>query len=132
MGGGGDTRNFVPANRTAPPNPDAPNSSLERDQIFAAVEGSLRRLQTDYLDLYQLHWPDRYAPAWGKNQFRAELATKYTPVPFEEQVAAVGELIKAGKIRHWGLSNETAYGVCKMVEVAEKLGVPPPVSIQVN
>ena len=132
MGGGGDTRNFVPANRTVPPNPNAPNGRLEKAQIFAAIDGSLRRLQTEYIDLYQIHWPDRYTTSWGKNQFKKDLPEKFDPVPFEEQVSAIGELIKSGKIRHWGLSNETAYGVCKMVEIAAKLGVPPPVSIQVS
>ena len=84
------------------------------------------------MDLLQLHWPDRATYLWGKNQFDPEAAASYEPIAFEEQVTAVGDLIKAGKILHWGLSNETAYGVCKMVEIAEKLGVPPPVSIQNN
>ncbi|EFN51689.1 hypothetical protein CHLNCDRAFT_27720 [Chlorella variabilis] len=97
-------------------------------QIVAAVEGSLRRLQTHYVDLLQLHWPDRYVPLWGKNQYHA--SQRYDPVPFEEQVAAVGKLIQEGKVRHWGLSNETAYGVCRMCEAATRLGVPPPISIQ--
>ncbi|PRW59049.1 aldo keto reductase [Chlorella sorokiniana] len=128
MGGSKDGRTFVPANRTVPPAADAPKPRLEPAQIFAAVAGSLRRLQTDYIDLLQLHWPDRWAPCFGKNQFRPE--EHYDPVPFEEQVAAVGQLIKEGKVRHWGLSNETPFGVCKMCEAAAKLGVPPPVSIQ--
>lgn len=130
-GGGGDTRNFVAANRTVPPSTNAPNSRLEREQILAALEGSLRRLQTDYIDLYQLHWPDRAGPGlFGKNQFNPDRAAAYAPVEFDEQVEAVGELIKAGKVRHWGVSNETAYGVTKFAEVAARLGVPPPVTIQ--
>jgi aryl-alcohol dehydrogenase-like predicted oxidoreductase len=129
MGGGGDTRNFIPANRTDPKDPNAPNGRLEPSQIRAAVDASLRRLQTTYMDLLQLHWPDRYAPLWGANQFHADKCFDGV-VPFEDQVAAVGELIKEGKIKHWGLSNETSYGVCKMVEAAIKLGVPPPISIQ--
>lgn len=130
-GGGAETRNYVSANRTlGGRSADAPCTRLEPAQIFAAAEASLRRLQTDSLDLFQLHWPDRYAPLFGKNQFRSELAAAHVPVPFEEQVAAVGELLKSGRIKHWALSNETPYGVCKMCEVAAKLGVPPPVSIQ--
>ncbi|KAL4428585.1 hypothetical protein ABPG77_008897 [Micractinium sp. CCAP 211/92] len=128
MGGAKDGRTFVPANRTVPKDPSPPAPRLEPAQIRAAVEGSLRRLQTEYIDLIQLHWPDRYAPVFGKNQFIA--SQHYDPVPFEAQVAAVGELIREGKVRHWGLSNETTFGVCKMAEVAAKLGVPPPISIQ--
>ncbi|PSC75257.1 aldo keto reductase [Micractinium conductrix] len=128
MGGSKDGRTFVPANRTVPKGGNAPAPRLEASQIRAAVEGSLRRLQTDYIDLIQLHWPDRYAPIFGKNQYDA--SQHYDPVPFEEQVAAVGELIKEGKVRHWGLSNESTYGVCRHAEVAAKLGVPPPITIQ--
>ena len=95
MGGSRDPRSFVAANRTAPPRPDAPPPRLDGPQIAAAVEGSLRRLQTGYLDLLQLHWPDRYAPLWGKNQYDA--AQEVETVPFEETVAAIGALIAAGK-----------------------------------
>ena len=130
MGGGGDTRNFVPANRTVPPDPNAPDARLERSQIFAAVNASLRRLQTSYIDLLQLHWPDRYVPLFGKNQFRMERAEALKAFSFEEQLRAVGDLIKEGKIRYWGLSNETTYGVMKMCQTAKELGVPPPISIQ--
>lgn len=127
MGGGGDNRSFVPANRTVPPSPELSLSRLTRDQIFAAVEGSLRRLQTDHIDLLQLHWPDRVMPKWGSNRFHP---STQAAVPFEEQVSALGELIRAGKVRHWGLSNETSYGVVMMAETASKLGVPLPVTIQ--
>lgn len=105
---------------------------LTRDQILTACDASLKRLQTDYIDLYQLHWPSRYAPVFGKRQFDYKLASAdgADGAPIEESVAAVGELIKAGKVLHWGLSNETPYGLCKFAEAAKKLGVPPPVSIQ--
>lgn len=121
-------RSFVVANRTVPKTEDALSSELSAEQIAAAVEGSLRRLQTHYIDLIQLHWPDRYVPSWGKNQYRVD--REYTSISFEEQVEAIGELIKCGKVRHWGLSNETTYGVCQMAYMAEQLGVPPPISIQ--
>lgn len=130
MGGGGDTRSFVAGNRSVPPNPMPPIARLERGQILDAVDASLRRLQTDYLDLLQLHWPDRYVPKFGKIQFRAEGAASYEAYSFEEQVQTIGELIKSGKIRYWGLSNETTYGVMKMCQAARDLGVPPPISIQ--
>jgi aryl-alcohol dehydrogenase-like predicted oxidoreductase len=108
MGGGGDNRNFIPANRTVPKNPAAPNSRLTPEQIAAAVEASLRRLQTNYIDLLQLHWPDRVIAAWGRNQFDAAKADAFPAVPFDDQVLAVGELIKAGKgTTHWLVQSVT-------------------------
>lgn len=105
---------------------------LTRDQILTACDASLKRLQTPYIDLYQLHWPSRYAPVFGKRQFNYALASAEGAggAPVEESVAAVGELLKSGKIRHWGLSNETPFGLCKFSEAARKLGVAPPVSVQ--
>ncbi len=79
-------------------------------------------------DLYQLHWPDRYAPVFGWNQYHVK--KERDAISFEEQLQAVAELIQQGKIRHWGVSNETTFGVCKFCELAAKLGLPPPVSIQ--
>ena len=130
MGGGGDTRNFIPANRSVPPNPAAPNGRLEPQQIHDAVTASLRRLRTGYLDLLQLHWPDRYVPAWGRNQFDHKKAASFEPVPFEAQLGALKDLLAAGTIRAWGVSNETAWGVAKLCEVAARMGMPPPLSIQ--
>lgn len=105
---------------------------LTRDQILAACDASLKRLQTDYIDLYQLHWPSRYAPVFGKRQFNYSLASAEGAdgADVEESVAAVGALLESGKIRHWGLSNETPFGLCKFAETARKLGVAPPVSVQ--
>lgn len=60
---------------------------------------------------YQLHWPERYAPLWGQRQYNPEGEKGLpNPIPFEETVQAIGELIKEGKVKHWGLSNETAFG----------------------
>eukprot|EP00798_Chlamydomonas_sp_ICE-L_P026123 gene26123-11842_t len=102
---------------------------LDAVNIKQACAASLRRLQTDYIDLYHLHWPERYVPIFGARQYRKENESEgFTS--FDEQVQAMGDLIKEGKIKHWGLSNETAFGVCKMVETAKKLGVPPPITIQ--
>ena len=102
---------------------------INREHISAAIEGSLRRLQTDYLDLYQIHWPDRYVPMFGCNQLRRDAGTRQhahrgTTVRYWR------ELVKAGKIRHIGLSNETPWGVSEFVRCAEQLGLPKIVSIQ--
>ena len=99
-----------------------------RDNIKKAVENSLRRLKTDYIDLYQLHWPDRYVPQFGSVAYEPEQERASTPTA--EQIEALAQVIKEGKVRHWGLSNETAWGVTEFSRVAAQLGAPRPVSIQ--
>ena len=101
---------------------------LDRAHIEAAVEDSLRRLRTDYIDLYQLHWPDRYVPKFGGAFFNQD--EYYEGTPIEETVAVLGDLVRAGKIRHYGLSNETPYGVSRFARAAEALGVAKPLTIQ--
>lgn len=127
---------WIRGNRN-PAEPKETLSALTAEQIPEACDASLRRLQTDYLDLYQLHWPERYAPLFGRSFFDPPADGGHQLVPekrefgtVEEQVRAMGELIKQGKIRHWGLSNETSYGVCLFCQTADRLGVPRPVSIQ--
>jgi len=93
-----------------------------------AIEDSLKRLQTDYLDLYQIHWPERYVPAFGAWQYDPSKEREETPIL--EQVEAMAAAIKAGKIRAYGLSNETAWGLCEFVRVAKENGLPPPASVQ--
>ena len=114
-------------NRFVPPKPSA-DCRLDRESVLMACDASLRRLRTDYIDLYQLHWPDRYAPNFGQSVY--DPTKERDAVPIKETVAALGELIAAGKIRHYGLSNETTFGVCEFVRAADELGVPRPVSIQ--
>lgn len=118
---------WVPANRTVPRGEEE-NPKLDRNSIRSAVEGELRRLQTDYIDLIQLHWPDRYVPSFGRQQY--DPSNEWEAIPFEEQVAAIQELIDEGKIRHWGLSNETTYGVMQHCMAADKLGAQRPVTVQ--
>jgi aryl-alcohol dehydrogenase-like predicted oxidoreductase len=102
--------------------------AINARNVQAAVDGSLRRLQTDYIDLYQIHWPDRYAPAFG--QLFYDPAKERPTVPIEEQLEALGSMVKAGKVRHIGLSNETPWGTLEFLRTAERLDLPRPVSIQ--
>lgn len=99
-----------------------------RRDIEAALDGSLRRLQTDYLDLYQLHWPERKTNFFGRLGFTPETETDLTPIG--ETLTVLGELVQAGKIRHIGLSNETPWGVMEFLRFAEKLDLPRVVSVQ--
>ena len=101
---------------------------LTREQILASVDASLKRLETPYIDLLQLHWPDRYVSLFGGGAYDIKQERDY--VSFEEQLRALEELIKAGKVRHIGVSNETPYGVMKFTQTAKELGLPKIVSIQ--
>ena len=101
---------------------------LTREHIFQAVESSLERLQTDYIDLYQLHWPARKTNFFGQLGYDHQDEDDATPL--EETLAALNELIQQGKIRHYGLSNETAWGAMKVAQIADANGWPRPVSIQ--
>lgn len=103
-------------------------NDFDAANLRAAVDGSLQRLQTDYIDLYQLHWPSRNAPIFGQISFDP---TKERPsIAIEETLAVLADLVKAGKIRHIGVSNETPWGVCEFVKQSENKGLPRIVSIQ--
>jgi aryl-alcohol dehydrogenase (NADP+) len=103
-------------------------NALDRQNITQALEDSLRRLQTDYVDLYQLHWPDRYVPLFGETTFNPDRHRE--TVPIAEQLAVLADLVQAGKIRYIGLSNETPWGVAQFCHLAEQLNLPRVVSIQ--
>jgi len=96
--------------------------------IREAVDLSLKRLQTDYIDLYQLHWPSRNVPAFGPLDF--DPAKERESASIEEQLMTFAELVKAGKIRHFGVSNETPWGLMKWTTLADKLGAPRVASVQ--
>lgn len=101
---------------------------LDRANIRAALEGSLTRLQTDYIDLYQLHWPERNVPIFG--QYRFEPSHERDCTPILTQLETLDELVQEGKIRYVGLSNETPWGVCQFLRLAEERGLPRVISIQ--
>lgn len=96
--------------------------------IIEACEASLRRLQTEVIDLYQIHWPARNVPAFGAIYFDP-VKDKPTPSVLE-QLEAMAELVKAGKIKAVGLSNETPYGVHEFVRLAEQHGLPRVATVQ--
>merc|ERR1719201_3124268 len=102
---------------------------VTREQIFASVDASLARLGVDHLDLLQIHWPDRYVPMFGSVAYDCA-KERSDAVSFAEQARAMGELVASGKIRAWGLSNETPLGVSAFVAAATREGAPPPVSVQ--
>lgn len=104
-------------------------TDLTREVIAEAVQTSLERLRTDYIDLYQIHWPQRNVPMFGAVAFDP-LREKTSGPSIEEQVDALAGQIRAGYIRHYGLSNETAWGVCEFHRVAREMGVPGPVTLQ--
>lgn len=102
---------------------------FDRRNLEQAVDASLRRLQTDYIDLYQLHWPERNTNNFG------QLGYVHDPdegdwTPLEEVLAVLADFVRAGKIRHFGLSNETPWGVMKHLQLAQQGKGPRAVSIQ--
>ena len=104
------------------------SANLTRADILKACDDSLGRLRTDRIDLYQIHWPNRNVPMFGGIYFDPKQDREYSSI--EEQLSAMGELVKAGKVRHVGLSNETAHGVSEFVHIAEQMGLPRIASVQ--
>ncbi|WP_420993826.1 aldo/keto reductase [Cupriavidus sp. 30B13] len=101
---------------------------LTPQSIREAVDASLARLQTDYIDLYQIHWPARNAPIFGQKQFDPAKERECTSI--QAQLEAMGELVRAGKIRYVGVSNETPWGVAEFARQAELHGLPRIATIQ--
>ncbi len=100
--------------------------------VGAALDGSLRRLRTDHVDLYQLHWPNRdvyhFRKGWAFDPRSHD--RKAILAGMEDVLAALGRAIAAGKVRHWGLSNETAWGTAQWLRLADGMGLPRPVTLQ--
>ena len=105
-----------------------PGQALDRKNIREALDASLKRLNTDYLDLYQLHWPQRQTNCFGKLNYQYTDST--ATVTLLETLEALTEQVRAGKIRYIGVSNETAWGVMRYLHLAEKHELPRIVTIQ--
>ncbi len=103
---------------------------LSAAQVREAVDKSLRRLRTDHIDLYQVHWPDREVSLFGANPTAFRPPADKPEVPIEETLEALHRLVEAGKIRHIGLSNESPWGTMRYLELAERHGWPRVQSIQ--
>jgi aryl-alcohol dehydrogenase-like predicted oxidoreductase len=101
---------------------------LTREHLHQAIDESLSRLQTDYVDLYQLHWPDRRTNFFGRLGYQHDDEEEVTPL--EETLDALKELVDAGKVRAIGLSNDTPWGVMRCLSLADRLGLPRVASIQ--
>ncbi|MCI4185203.1 NADP(H)-dependent aldo-keto reductase [Dickeya dianthicola] len=105
-----------------------PQQALDRKNIRAALDDSLKRLNTDYIDLYQLHWPQRQTNSFGKLSYQYN--SEKPAVTLLETLEALSEQVRAGKIRYIGVSNETPWGVMRYLQLAEKHELPRIVSIQ--
>lgn len=99
-----------------------------RKSLTAALHDSLKRLQTDYLDLYQLHWPDRNTNIFG--QLGYPWIENDASVAIEESLSVLADFVKDGKVRHVGVSNETPWGLAQFLKASENLDLPRIVSIQ--
>ena len=122
---------YVLATKAAGPNPEfhylRGGPRFTKEQLVEAVNGSLRRLQTDCIDLYQLHWPDRYTNFFGQ---RGYFHREQPETPIEETLRALEDIVQSGKVRAIGLSNETPWGTMKFLELADREGLPRVDSIQ--
>ncbi len=122
---------YVLATKAAGPNPEfhylRGGPKFTKDQLTEAVNGSLRRLQTECIDLYQLHWPDRYTNFFGQ---RGYFQKEQPETPVEETLRALEDVVQSGKVRAIGLSNETPWGTMKFLELADREGLPRVESVQ--
>ena len=128
----GARQKVVLASKLAGPSRGMPwireGTGMTAQDILNSCDASLKRLQTDVIDLYQIHWPERHVPAFGTMYFDVRQAAIETSI--HEQLEAMAKLVKAGKVRHIGLSNETPYGIHEFVRLAEQHGLPRITSVQ--
>ena len=128
----GARNKLVLATRVAGPSRGMPwireGSGMTAQDILNSCEGSLRRLKTDVIDLYQIHWPERHVPVFGMSYFDPSKDKSVTSI--HEQLEALAKLVKAGKVRYIGLSNETSYGVHEFIRLAEQHGLPRVMTVQ--
>ncbi len=104
------------------------NNRLDKKNMRLAVDASLKRLQTDYIDLYQVHWPERDTNFFGRQDYYH--APEKDGTPIEETLGALADLVQQGKIRYTGVSNETPWGLGEYLRLAREAGLPRIVSIQ--
>ena len=104
------------------------SARLDRRNIESALNDSLRRLQTDYIDLYQIHWPERDTNFFGKLGYYH--APEKDGVPIEETLGVLGDMVQTGKVRHIGICNETPWGIAEYLRLSAEKGLPRIVSIQ--
>jgi aryl-alcohol dehydrogenase-like predicted oxidoreductase len=104
------------------------SADVSADDVVASCEASLKRLHTEVIDLYQLHWPTRAVPAFGSLYYDPKLEREITPI--DGQLRGLERLVTAGKVRHVGVSNETAWGVSEFVRLADTAGLPRIASVQ--
>ena len=128
----GARNKLVLATKVAGPSRGMPwireGGGLTAQDILNSCEGSLRRLKTDVIDLYQIHWPERHVPVFGMSYF--DPAKDKSQTSIHEQLDALAHLVKAGKVRYIGLSNETPYGVHEFIRLAEQHGLPRAMTVQ--
>ena len=128
----GARQKLVLATKVAGPSRGMPwvreGKGMTAQDIAHSCDASLRRLQTVVIDLYQIHWPERHVPAFGMVYY--DPSKENTATPIHEQLEALSKLVKAGKVRYIGLSNETPYGVHEFVRLAEQHGLPRVATVQ--